>query len=347
MSAPRVSVLMPARNAGPYIAEAVRSVLAQTFADFELIVVDNGSTDATPDVLASIADPRLRVTVLPEEHSLPAVRNAAVALARGALIAMMDADDISLPKRLARQVALLDREPGVGVCGAWMRTLGATPEYLFRFETGHEAIACEMLFDSHLAHGASMVRAVLLRALDPPYPEEIRIAEDYALWTTLLPRTRFAAVPEVLYRYRAHATQVSATQTAEQAAMTRSIHARMLDALGLPTDAAALDLHTAISRWAMPRDIAVLDAVHRWFESICAANDRARVHDPRVLRAQLAKRFFFLCNLYADGGPSALARFRAFALHREAKVSASQRMRQAWKAALRIDVRGRREAESG
>lgn len=343
MSIPRVSVVMPVRNGEAHLREAVRSMLAQTVRDFELIVVDNGSDDGTAAVLASFRDPRIRMHTFAENRGLPAARNAAVALARAPLIAMMDADDISLPRRLERQLSLLDADASVGVCGVWMRTLGARPEHRFRFETGHQAIVCELLFDSHLSHGASVLRAGVLRSLDPPYPEEVTIAEDYHLWTRLSGVTRFAAVPEFLYRYRMHSAQVSVARAAAQAVETRRIHARLLQALGLPTDDAVLDLHTSIARWQLPGDETALDAVHAWFERIIEANEHAALYDAEVLRMQLAKRFFYLCNLFTRLGPAMLSRFRTYPLHRLARVPAAQRARQRAKALLRMDVRGRRE----
>jgi glycosyltransferase involved in cell wall biosynthesis len=341
MSTPRVSIVMPVRNGAAHLRDAVQSVLLQTMPDFELIIVDNGSDDGTAAILRSLDDARIRIHTFAENRGLPAARNTAVAMAQGALIAMMDADDIALPRRLERQCALLDADASIGVCGVWMRTLGARPEHVFRFETSHEAIVCELLFDSHLSHGASMMRAELLRGFDPPYPEGVDIAEDYNLWTRLSSLTRFSAVPEVLYRYRMHPSQVSVQRAAAQAAESQRIHTRLLTALGAPTDGAALDLHTAISRWALPRDLSALDAAHAWFERLLAANENSGVYQSDVLHTQLAKRFFFLCNLFIYCGPTVLPHLGRYPLHRQAKVPNMQRLRQRMKALLRIDVRGR------
>ncbi|MFD1958687.1 glycosyltransferase family 2 protein [Novosphingobium panipatense] len=117
---PRVSVLLPCYNGAAYLEEAVRSILLQTFADFELIVVDDGSTDATADILARMGrrDPRLRVVRQPN-GGIVAALNTAIAHARGEYIARMDADDVSFPERFAFQVAWLDAHPATVLVGGY------------------------------------------------------------------------------------------------------------------------------------------------------------------------------------------------------------------------------------
>src|SRR5262245_39958720 len=117
MSAPLVSVVMPAYNGERFVVEAVRSILAQTFRDFELIVVDDGSTDRTAELVAAeqSRDPRVVVHRQPSNQGFRIALNAGCALARGELIARMDADDVSLPERFERQVAFLRAHPEVGV----------------------------------------------------------------------------------------------------------------------------------------------------------------------------------------------------------------------------------------
>ncbi|MHB8240371.1 MAG: glycosyltransferase family 2 protein, partial [Solirubrobacteraceae bacterium] len=119
MSEPRVSVIMAAYNAEPFIVEAVESVFAQTFADWELIVSDDGSTDATPEIARALAerDPdRVRVIRAERNQGKPFALNRALAVRRGELIAWLDGDDVMLPDKLARQVAALDGEPRAAGC---------------------------------------------------------------------------------------------------------------------------------------------------------------------------------------------------------------------------------------
>jgi glycosyltransferase involved in cell wall biosynthesis len=114
VSVPAVSVLMPVRNGVPWVREAVTSVLTQTAGDLELIVIDDGSTDDTPEVLAAFRDPRLRI----EQRSSAGITRAlvrALELARAPLVARLDADDVALPDRLERQRRFLDNRPEVGL----------------------------------------------------------------------------------------------------------------------------------------------------------------------------------------------------------------------------------------
>ena len=125
---PRVSVVMPAYNAASFITEAVGSTLAQTFTDFELIVVDDGSTDDTATIARAFADDRLRVIGNSANLGMFTSLNIALGSARGEFIARMDADDIMAPTRLAEQVALMDDRPDIVVCGSDMRLFGESDE---------------------------------------------------------------------------------------------------------------------------------------------------------------------------------------------------------------------------
>lgn len=209
---PALSVLLPVRDGGPWLASSLASLARQTFADFEIVAVDDGSTDGSAERLAAAArrEPRLRVMRSPG-RGLPAALAFALSRARGALIARHDADDLSHRERFARQVAHLGAHPEVGVVGARLRAFpdaatGAGMRRWVRWHNAlltHEAMAREVLIDSPLAHGTALIRrAALERAggwIERGWPE------DVDLWLRLLAGgVRFAKLPRVLYGWRQH-----------------------------------------------------------------------------------------------------------------------------------------------
>ncbi len=210
VSAPAVSVLMAVHDGAPWVADAVRSVLAQTAGDLELIVVDDGSTDATPALLAAVDDRRLRVATRPHA-GLTRSLNEASALARAPLVARLDADDLALPERLARQRAFLDAHPDVGLLGTGARELdpagrevaGVAPPQ------GDAAIRRALIRRNPFVHSSVMLRREVLGRAGG-YDERLPVAQDYDLWMRLADLTRLANLPEPLVVRRLVPGRVSA-----------------------------------------------------------------------------------------------------------------------------------------
>src|SRR5437870_2690752 len=126
MATPAVTVLMPVYNGARFLAGAMESVLGQTFGDFELLAINDGSSDQTAEILASSRDPRVRIVENGRNLDLIASLNKGLDLARGDYVARMDQDDLALPKRLEKQVHFLSASPRTGLCGTWFRTFGGT-----------------------------------------------------------------------------------------------------------------------------------------------------------------------------------------------------------------------------
>ena len=204
---------MPVRNGGVYLASAVRSVLAQTLTDFELLLIDDGSTDGAianlPEELS--ADPRLRVLDNPQRGLVPAL-NFGLAEARAALVARMDADDVSLPQRFQAQVDFLDHNPSVAVVGtqvAYVDAEGRGSGHVSSFCTEPEAIAEALLVRGCvLRHPTIMAQREAIEAAGG-YRAVMAGAEDYDLWLRMAERARIANLPEVLLQYREHSGQYS------------------------------------------------------------------------------------------------------------------------------------------
>ena len=117
---PKVTVVIPVYNREKYVCEAIESVLDQTFADFELLVIDDGSTDRSREAVQSYHDPRIRLMSNEKNEGIPKTRNKGIGLARGEYLAFLDSDDRAYPERLAKQVAFLDRHPDYAAVGAWI-----------------------------------------------------------------------------------------------------------------------------------------------------------------------------------------------------------------------------------
>ncbi len=212
MTAPAVSVLMGVRDGAPWVRDAVASVLAQTLADLELIVVDDGSTDATAGLLAAFDDPRLRVERRPRQGLTPAL-NHALAAARAPLVARLDADDLAAPERLARQAGFLAAHPGIGVVGSAAREVDAEGRVL-RVVTppaDDAAIRRALIRRNPMVHSSVTMRRASLEAVGG-YDARFDIAQDYDLWMRLAAVTRLANLPEALVVRRLVAGRVSAVR---------------------------------------------------------------------------------------------------------------------------------------
>ncbi len=211
--APIISVLLPVYNGGAYLEEAIESILNQTFTRFEFIMIDDGSTDSSLQVMQRYAkkDPRIRL-VTRENRGLVSTLNELVDMATGLWVARMDSDDISLPARFERQLAWLE-ETGADICGSWVRRFGSSDRRTVRFRHTDEAIKTEMLFCSPFAHPTVIMRTVLVRQFH--YNEAAAKAEDYELWVRGAEAGwKMSNVPEILLLYRTHQGQVS-VQAAE------------------------------------------------------------------------------------------------------------------------------------
>lgn len=209
---PRMSVLLPVRDAAPWLPAALDSLWRQSFPDFEVIAVDDGSRDGSHAILARVAlrEPRLRVTRT-HARGLPAALNTALAMARAPLIARHDADDLSHRDRLARQYEFMARHAGVAVVGSRVRLFPghATGVGMRRWASwhnallDHDAMAREALIDSPLCHGTALARRAWLERVDGW--AERGWAEDLDLWIRLLESgARFAKLPQALYGWRQH-----------------------------------------------------------------------------------------------------------------------------------------------
>jgi hypothetical protein len=209
--APLVSVVLPVLNGADTIGAAVESVLAQTLTDFELIVIDDGSTDDTAAVLAGIHDERLRVSTHPECRGLTASLRSGVEMATSGLIARMDADDVAYPDRFALEYGLFRASPQVGLVataysaldddGTAVRYVGVPPD--------HASVALWLLFGCCLAHPTVMFRRDIYRLVGG-YREDEFPADDYGLWLRMVDVTQVATVPSSQLMYRSSRTGVSA-----------------------------------------------------------------------------------------------------------------------------------------
>ena len=204
---PLVSVIMSVHNGGAYLREAIRSILDQSFEDFEFIVIDDGSTDGSPEVIETFADSDVRLRpIYQENRGLTRSLNRGIAEARGRLIARMDADDVSLPDRLEKQVAYLNAHADVGIVGGMTRHVnadgvemgGAWPSW-----SPPDLNGWRTLFENVLCHPTVVMRRDVLDRLGlGPYHAEILYAQDYELWTRALFETKIANLPDVVLERR-------------------------------------------------------------------------------------------------------------------------------------------------
>ena len=237
---PEITVAMPAYNAAAYLREAMDSILAQTFEDIELLVVDDGSTDATLAIAkeAAKSDSRVRIERLPDNRGRPTARNMALGRARGRYLAWMDADDIALPSRLELQHACLEAQPDMHICGAGVEYFGYS-QAVELFPQQPEAVRAAALFGAPVPNGCALLRLDAVRKFGLRYDAALVRAEDMAFWADALLGAGLRAtnlqIPLLRYRY------TPAPQA--QQWHVRALMGHVFPALGLRASGAQALLH--------------------------------------------------------------------------------------------------------
>lgn len=297
-SAPRVSVVMSVHNGGQYLAEAIDSILSQTFTDFEFIIVDDGSSDLTFDTLAIYQkqDARIRAHHFEVRRGLSTALNFGIRLAHGCYIARMDADDISLPTRLQEQVLFLDGNPDVDICGTWVELFGARQGEKWQHPTTHDFIYSRMLFASAFAHPTVMLRTSSILETEMLYDEEVRYAQDYDLWSRAVSKLRMANLGRVLLRYRVHSQNASSLYRIDQIKIHETIHRRLFQNLKVYPSPDEMELHQKICNSQYEFTLSFLKASYRWFKRISLGNYRSRVIRSAVLDAELNMWWRQICH---------------------------------------------------
>lgn len=247
--APTVSVILPAYNAGHTIGAAIQSILSQTYTDFEVMVINDGSTDDTQSVVQGFDDPRVRTLRNPQNMGLVASLNRGIEEAQGTLLARMDADDISMPERLAAQVQYMQSNPRLGVVSCHYETFDDKSPFLERvvLPTSDAEVRYDLYAKTNcFCHPAAMMRRQALEQVGG-YKAEWFPAEDRELWTRMLETWHGANVPQTLHRMRRHAKSISSQNMKCQASLVLAAMTEVLARRLAPTD---IDLAAQHAGWA-------------------------------------------------------------------------------------------------
>jgi glycosyltransferase involved in cell wall biosynthesis len=224
---------MPVYNGRPYLQEAIRSILNQTFGDFEFVIINDGSRDGSKEVLEEFADQDHRIQVLHQTNQgITPSLNRGLKLARGRYIARMDADDISHPERFDRQIEFLESNPRVGILGTQIRRVDAdgNPRGQWTLPTDPDLIGWQLLFSTCLCHPTVMMRHSLLDNLNG-YAEWASGAGDYELWTRAMLESQLANLSNPLHKLRRHEDSITATKREKQHRVSRRAAATLHEAL--------------------------------------------------------------------------------------------------------------------
>lgn len=313
-----VTVLMPVFDGAAYLREAIDSILSQTFTDFELLVIDDGSKDETPEILASVDDRRLRV--LRNEHNEGLVRalNRGLDRARGRFIARMDADDVSLPMRLAKQIEYLETNAEVGAVGSWVAEMDTGHSRVWEYPTQPDEVRAKLLFGCPVAHPSIVLRSEFFETHGLRYDEAYPHAEDYELWMRASEHFPIANLAEPLVRYRLHHESVSHRNDPLQQKSTEKIQSEALVRLGAAPSRAELRIH----RWlTAPKETSteldfILRDVDSWLKKLLRANDKASTYPQHALQRLIGHYWFEATIRMRASNPAAISQFFSSTLSR-------------------------------
>jgi len=305
MSSPKVSVVMPVYNGEKYVGAAISSILNQDFKDFELLVLDDGSVDASVKVISSFTDKRIRFVQNERNIGLISTLNKALKLVDSEYIVRMDGDDIAHGNRLSTQVKFMDENREVGASGSFYHAMLGDKKMYFDLPVSHDEIKCFLLFNCPLAHPTSIIRTSVLKKNNISYSADFVNSEDYDFWSQISLVSKVVNIPQSLLDYRMHENQITGNpkHLAARNASVNAIRMRHIAELKLSFNDEEMRIHNLVSDGLKPSSLSDIEAANLWFVKMLKWNqERVLLHHGFLQKIIFERMLRFYINFYGVKG---------------------------------------------
>ena len=303
---PVVSVVMSVYNAEKYLDAAIRSILEQTYNNFEFIIINDGSNDRSLEIIKKYKNEDDRIVLISRENrGLISSLNEGIAKARGEYIVRMDADDISLQFRIEKQLQVMEHDKDIVVCGSWINIFGENiNEKVARYFEHDKQIKANLLVSCCFAHPSVMIRKDAFTHNNILYDERFKNAEDYHLWTQLAKVGKFYNIPEILLKYRfleTSITRLSDKDCSKRYNVLKDIFKEALKAVDLSINEEDMKVHFIISDNARIKNNKIeLKRIKNYFDKILKASENKQVVDLTTLKQVLGRRWLYNLICHKD-----------------------------------------------
>jgi len=295
--APIASVVLPYYNSERFLGAAIESILDQSFVEFELLLINDGSTDNSREIAASYKDARIVLIDNSENKGLIYSLNTGIEQAKGKYIVRMDADDISMPERIKKQVAFMDANPGIGAAGCSYYSFSErSVKKVYAIEEP-EVLRTLLLFNSCLCHPATIIRKAILDEHHIRYNPAFPNAEDYDLWIQISKVSKLSNVKDFLFKYRRHEKQVTALQRKEVKETAQAIRKKYFAHLGFTFSEKDLETHYKLATNQLISNKGFLDEAENWLIGLIAQNHLLRSIEPKHFNYFMGKIWYDTCGI--------------------------------------------------
>lgn len=285
---PRVTILMPVYNGEKYLRETMDSVLSQTFIDYVFLIINDGSTDSTRDIVLSYHDDRILLVDNEYNMGLVDTLNKGIGLVETEFMARIDADDLWDNSKLEKQIAVLDARPEVGLCGTSIHKFGIINGDML-FPEDNDGLKVGFLFYCMMSHPSVVYRMSMLRDTGLLYKKEAFPAEDYKMWVDILDVSQIYNIPEPLVMYRQHENQICQEKKEVQIGKTEAVQEELF--CRIYPDASSSEIDFYLHKYLAGNINSVIDFQEstEWINRVVQANQKSKYANSRMLREGLYK----------------------------------------------------------
>lgn len=298
MNNPLISVVMSVYNGEKYLAEAIESILNQTYKNFEFIIVNDGSKDNSVEIIKNYMKQDNRIVLIDRENKgLPYSLNEGISIAKGEYIARMDADDISLPTRFEKQIKYFEDNIEIGICGTFAETFGTnTKSILLKQPLKHDEMKICLLFSVCFAHPTVMMKKEVLEKNKLKYNNNYPNAQDYELWSKISNTTKMGNISEILLRYRISKNSITSiadgNKTELRYKLISDIFKIYIKSLGLNNTEEENKLHFTLAlNTRIQNSKYDIEFVNNYLQKLIIANRHVKLFDESKLIVFLSKKF--------------------------------------------------------
>jgi glycosyltransferase involved in cell wall biosynthesis len=289
-----ITVILPVYNAANYLLEAIESILNQSFKDFELIIINDGSTDDSEIIINSILDKRIRYIKNDGNKGLIYTLNRGIEEATGVYIVRMDADDVSLPTRFEKQYAYMEQNPDVGACGTYAAYIGNRIG-VWQYPVLDTEIRYRLMWGSSIIHPSAIIRKSVLTQHNIKYNEQYLAAEDYKLWVDIAKVSKLYNIPEILLQYRTHNKQVTTTKISKMDNTKSKIIFEQIVSAGVTLSEKDFDIISKFVLYTYNFTALELNRLFEIYVLYMQKNKTVHLCNPVLIDNQIKERLFEAC----------------------------------------------------